>query len=140
MGIFSRRQGICKSHQARLCCIFGSGRKLGVNNQLEIRSEIFPILQLALAVLSSTMTVYLTSSANHECEAFPYPAGQGDDVRKRGGEEAPLMQPGPAQPEKKVRYFAAGSGIPEVKVKILASLILPAHCTDVYPGHPADHS
>ena len=63
------------------------------------------------------MTVYMTSSADHDqAAAFSVPGGRNDDMSKRSGEEEPLVRSEPAQAKKKVMYFAAGSGIPEVKV------------------------
>ncbi len=71
--------------------------------------------QLLLAVISSTMTVYLTSSVNHESATAQMRTQSDSDPFKAPSENSPLVA-SPPPVKKKLMYFAAGSGIPEVKV------------------------
>jgi hypothetical protein len=84
-------------------------------------SDFLSASQLVLAMVSSIMTVYITSSANHD---EPHAYQHSDEIPevdpKDQAEESPLLRQTQG-PKKKIMYFAAGSGIPEVKVNIISS-------------------
>lgn len=95
-------------------------------------------IAVTIACLSSALTYYLTSSANHVTSKDS--AFLGPTVETRGAqlappikapnEREPLLSPGsdassepPPQPPRPVIYMAAGSGIPEIKT-ILSGFVI----------------
>ena len=90
--------------------------------------------QLILALLASCLTVYLSSSTHHVTSKdstflLPLPSqkvkSQSSPKAKDGTERQPLLNGSPAndmdsnmhwsEPPRKAMYYAAGSGIPEIK-------------------------
>lgn len=101
-----------------------------------------------MAVLSSTMTVYLSSSAHHSTSkdsTFLAPPASVVPEQKiktkasspRSDERAPLLESSTssvdegvkaqAEPPRKVMYYAAGSGIPEIKTILSGTWFDPVH-------------
>jgi hypothetical protein len=94
-------------------------------------------LQLGLATLSSVLTVYLSSSAYHTTSKnslllTPVPS-QHDGKTKPSERDRLIQEDGisphlaerveQSEPPRKVMYFAAGSGIPEIKT-ILSGFVI----------------
>lgn len=93
---------------------------------------------MALAILSSVLTIYLTASTRFESTpegTFAPKAPARTDQKSPPTEVTPLVQsrtaqdslahvaPPPEDPPRKVLYFASGSGIPEVKT-ILSGFVI----------------
>lgn len=83
----------------------GSG---GTGDLIEYVS--YTIAALILALISCLLTIYLTKSTTFV-------------TRKESGVLSPDFEDAPAAPKRKVMYYAAGSGIPEIKT-ILSGFVI----------------